>query len=215
LHAKDNTVKKEPDRPTLDRYHPALSAERPHFVDNQNGNTLDVALVRHLQALRAGQSLPWGVSVASAFFDVPGFERIADALEHVGTVHLLLGADPPPEAMRRARVPGEPPEPRRSRLRLAEALRELDDGLRHARDLLPFDAASDRAVRRLLDMLESGKLEVRRVEDRFLPAKAFLFHLDGGGVLAGTSNLSAAGFSEPTGLTLGHYGCRQGRRVVR
>lgn len=198
-------MKKKPITAALDPQHPALSVDRPHFVDNRNGNTLDVALIQHLQALRASQMIPWGVSIASAFFDVPGFQRVADALEQVGTVHLLLGADPPPEALRRAPVPGEPPEPKRSRLRLAEALRQLDQGLRHARDLLPFDLDSDRAVRRLLDFLEQGKLEVRRCEDRFLPAKAVLFHVEGGGVLAGTSNFSLAGLREPTGLTLGHY----------
>jgi hypothetical protein len=146
-----------------------------------------------------------GLSIASAFFDVPGFRLVADALEHMGQVRLLLGADPLPEAVRRIPEPGDPPEPRRSRLRLAEALHQLDLGLRHARDLLPFDLESDRSVRRLLDLLEKGKLEVRRCEDRFLPAKAFLFNIEGGGVLAGTSNFSLTGFREPTGLTLGHY----------
>jgi hypothetical protein len=198
-------VKKKPDTPTLDPQHPALSAERPHFVDNRDGNTLDVALIRHLQAIQANQMLPWGLSIASAFFDVPGFQRVADALKQVGQVRLLLGADPLPEAIRRTPQPGEPPGPRRSRLRLKEALHELDEGLRYARDLLPFDAETDAAVRRLLDFLENGKIEVRRCEDRFLPAKAILFNVEGGGVLAGTSNFSLAGLREPTGLTLGHF----------
>src|SRR5262249_30917933 len=153
-------------------------------------------------ALRAKQMFPWGVSIASAFFDVPGLQRVHDALAQVGKVRLLLGADPLPEAVRRIPQPGEPPEPRRSRLRLAEALRQLDAGLRHARDMPPFDAETARAVRRLLDLLDKGKLEVRRCEDRFLPAKAILFNLEGGGVLAGTSNFSLAGLREPTGLTL-------------
>jgi hypothetical protein len=198
-------MKKQAAAPPLDPRHPALSETRPHFVDNRNGNTLDVALVRHLHALRAGQTMIWSVSIASAFFDVPGFQRIADTLEQVGRVRLLLGADPIPEAARRASKPGEPPEPRRSRQRLVGALRQLEEGLRQARDLLPFDPESDRAVGRLLDLLDKGKLEVRRCEDRFLPAKAILFNVDGGGVLAGTSNFSLAGLQEPTGLTLGHF----------
>jgi superfamily II DNA/RNA helicase len=197
-------VKHKP-APALDPRHPALSEDRPHFVDNRDGNTLDVALVRHLAALRAGQTFPWGLSIASAFFDVPGFRLVADALKHAGTVRLLLGADPLPEAARPVPEPGAPPEPRRARQRLAEALRQLDDGLRRARDLLPFDPEADAAVRRLLALLEEGKLEVRRCEDRFLPAKAFLFNVEGGGVLAGSSNFSLAGLREPTGLTLGHY----------
>jgi len=41
-------VKKKPAAPALDARHPALSATQPHFVDNRDGNTLDLALVRHL-----------------------------------------------------------------------------------------------------------------------------------------------------------------------
>jgi hypothetical protein len=198
-------VKHKHAAPALDPRHPALSEDRPHFVDNRDSNTLDVALVRHLAALRAGQTFPWGLSIASAFFDVPGFGLVAEAMEHVGTVRLLLGADPLPEAARPVPEPDAPPEPRRSRQRLNEALCQLDAGLRRARDLLPFDPEADEAVRRLLALLDEGKLEVRRCEDRFLPAKAFLFNVEGGGVLAGSSNFSLAGLREPTGLTLGHY----------
>ncbi len=205
-------MKKTPDIPELDPRHPALSEDRPHFVDNRDGNTLDRALVQHMQALRANQMFPWGLSIASAFFDIPGFQLIADTLEQVGRVRLLLGPDPVPEASRRPPQPGDLPEPRRTALRLAAALRTLDDGLRTARDLLPFDAATDQAVRRLLDLLAVGKLEVRRCQNRYLPAKAFLFNVEGGGVLAGTSNFSRAGLREPTGLTLGHY---QGPVVAR
>src|SRR5207302_1864250 len=151
-------VKKKPETPTLDPQHPALSESRPHFVDNRDGNTLDAALIAHLQTLRAGQTFPWGLSIASAFFDVPGFQLVADALEQVARVRLLLGADPLPEAPRRPPIPGEPGEPRRSRGLLAAALRQLDDGLRQARDLLPFDEASDRAVVRLLDLLKKGTI---------------------------------------------------------
>src|SRR5581483_10593405 len=150
---RKGAVKKKPVTPELDPRHPALSETRPHFVDNRDGNTLDVALVRHLQALRQAQTLPWGISIASAFFDVPGFRLVADALEHVGQVRLLLGADPLPEAARPVPMPGDPPAGRRARQQLAEALRGLEAGLARARDLLPFDLETARAVRRLLDFL--------------------------------------------------------------
>ncbi len=198
-------MKNWPQNPGLDPQHPSLSAERPHFVDNSEGNTLDAAILRHLEALRDNQTLPWGISILSAFFDVPGFRRVADALEQVGKVRLLLGADPLPEASRDIPGPGADREPRRSRNLLARALQQLDEGLCRARDLLPFDLQTDSTVRRLIDLLDSAKIEVRRCEDRFLPAKAILFDIDGGGVLAGTANFSLAGMQEPTSLTLGHY----------
>src|ERR1022692_1648913 len=108
-------MKKKPEPPPLDPKHPALSESRPHFIDNRDGNTLDVALVHHMEALRANQMLGWGINILSAFFDVPGYQRVADSLDQVGLVRLLLGADPLPEANQRAPVPGTPGEPRRSR----------------------------------------------------------------------------------------------------
>jgi hypothetical protein len=59
-------VKKKPDAPLLDLHHPALSEARPHFIDNRDGNTLDVALVRHLEA-RFGE-------IRGRFGDIPVFQ---------------------------------------------------------------------------------------------------------------------------------------------
>jgi hypothetical protein len=188
-----------------DGRHPALSEARPLFIDNQDYNTLAQALRSHLDGLLRQPVLPWGLSVASAFFDVPGFTLLADGLEQLGRVRLLLGADPPPEAGLRPPGPGEPPEPEFTRRRVADALGQLDQGLRRGADLLPFDEATDRAVRRLLDFLGSGKLEVRRYEEHFLPARVFLFNVPGGGFVAGSSNLTAAGLGQPPALNLGHY----------
>ena len=46
---------------------------------------------------------------------------------------------------------------------------------------------------------------MRRYEDNFLYSRAFLFHVAGGGVVAGASNFSASGLSTTPGLSLGHY----------
>jgi hypothetical protein len=198
-------VKQKPQPPAIDPQHPALSGARPLFVDNRDGNTLAQALRGHLGALLGGQTLPWGLSIASGFFDVPGFDLLADDLERLGTVRLLLGAEARPEAARRAPFPGDPPEPEYTRRQVAEALRQLDEGLAYARDRLPFNPDADRAVRRLLDCLGSGQFEVRRYEEGFLPARAFLFHVAGGGVVAGSSNFSRAGLQDPPALNLGHH----------
>lgn len=189
----------------LDPTHPALSATRPVFVDNRRGNSLDAAICDHLRTLRRENQMLWGVDVATAFFNVQGFALLADELERVGRVRLLLGADPRPEAVRPERTPGSPPEPEFTKTLVHEDLERLDDGLRRSRDLLPFDDEADAALRRLLAYLHSGKIEVRRFERQYLHAKAFVFRVGGGGLLVGSSNLTYAGLRGSLELNLGHY----------
>jgi hypothetical protein len=195
----------------IDPQHPALSPTRPLFIDNRDRNTLDRAIAEHLRTLRREMALPWEVCVASAFFTVPGFNLLADELEQVGHVRLLLGAEPRSEATLPPRQPGDPPEPEFTRRQVGAALKQLDDGLRRARDLLPFDEATDAALRRMLELLHHKgpdgrpKIEVRRYEDQFLHAKAFIFRVVGGGTVVGSSNLTYGGLRSNLELNLGHY----------
>lgn len=189
----------------VDASHPALSGQRPLFVDNRNGNTLASALAGHLRALRQENTMLWEVCIASAFFNVPGFALIADELERVGTVRLLLGADPRPEAIWPERQPGDPPQAEFVRRMVEAALTDLESGLRRGRDLLPFDSETDKTVRRLLEYLHSGKIEVRRYERQFLHAKSFIFRVVGGGLIVGSSNLTHSGLKSSLELNLGHY----------
>ena len=75
--------------------------------------------------------------------------------------------------------------------------------------LLEFDPTSDKAVTRLLDFLKSGLIEVKRYEKAFLHGKAYLFGTDLSGapegVLAGSSNFTAAGLTRNLELNLGRY----------
>lgn len=189
----------------VDASHPALSSQRPLFVDNRDGNTLAAALRGHLGTLRDENKMLWEVCIASAFFNVPGFALLANELERVGKVRLLLGADPRPEARWRDRQPGDPPPEQFVERMVEEELVQLEVGLRHGRDLLPFDEETDRTIRRLLEYLHSGKVEVRRYEKQFLHAKAFIFRVVGGGLLVGSSNLTYAGLRGSLELNLGHY----------
>lgn len=190
---------------SLDPKHPALSADRPLFVDNQNGNTLDAAICAHLKALRQENAMLWGLDIATAFFNLPGFALVADEIERVGKVRLLLGAEPRPEAAWPVRKPGDKPPAEFLRHQVEQSLDEQDAGLRRSVDLLPFDDATDAVVRRLLEFLHSGKIEVRRFETQYLHAKAFLFRVVGGGLLVGSSNLTQAGLRGNLELNLGHY----------
>jgi hypothetical protein len=191
--------------PALDLSHPAIPDMRPLFVDNRDGNTLDRAISRHLYALRQDRSFTWMISIASAFFNVPGFRLLAEELEHVPKVRLMLGAEPKPEAIAPDVKPGDPPEPEFTRMQVIGALGQLNDGLRRSGDLLPFDEETDKAVRRLLAFVHSGKMEVRRYEDQFLHAKAFIFNVEDGGLLVGSSNFTRAGLHSNLELNLGHY----------
>jgi len=197
------------DRPgnstSTDPAHPALSATRPLFVDNRDGNTMARALKDHLAALGGEQALPFGLDIATAFFNVAGFNQLVEGLEHVGGVRLLLGAEPLPEAQRPPRQPGDPPEPAFTQKLIGDALEKQEQGLKRDRDLLPFDQETDAAVRRLLEMLHNGKIEVRRLSDQFLHAKAYVFRSAGGGSVVGSSNLTFSGLRRNMELNLGHY----------
>lgn len=163
------------------------------------------AIRDHLRALRQEQPMLWELCVATAFFNVSGFNLIADELEHVGKVRLLLGADPRPEANWPVPKPGDPPEPEFTNRQVAAALQELMQALERTRNLLPFDEPSYNAVRRLLAFLHSGKIEVRQPTNRFLHAKAYIFRHESGGVLVGSSNLTYGGLRGNLELNLGHY----------
>jgi hypothetical protein len=88
---------------------------------------------------------------------------------------------------------------------VTEGLKRLDEGLRQSRDLLPFNHDTDRAIRRLLALLHSGQIKVKRYTRQFLHAKAYIFRVEDGGLLVGSSNLTYAGMRRNLELTLGHY----------
>src|SRR5262245_15901159 len=96
--------------------------DSPAFVDNTNGNTLAEAIARHVRGLRGENRFLWGIDVATGFFDLTGFGTIASDLETAGTVRLLFGAELPPEASVLPPIPGDPPEPERTRRRSQSAL---------------------------------------------------------------------------------------------
>lgn len=187
---------------------------RPEFVDNQDGNTLEAALVGLLADLKNRIPEPVNLAVATGYFNPEGFARIADALEGAGKLRLLIGAEPVPPPARPVRHLNEPRGERFEQQVTERALRAHEAGLRRDRDLLAFTPATERALRRLLEFLESGRVEVRRYEKRFLHGKAFVFE-QGQCVVAGSSNFTAAGLVTNLELNLGHYEPRVVERVQR
>lgn len=182
---------------------PNVFPHQPEFVDNRAGNTLERALVQRLAHLARTLIAPPDVDIATGYFNPEGFARLAPALERAGRVRLLLGAEPVPPPARPERHLGDPRGARFEAKLLREAWRRTEEGLLRDRDRLAFAPAADAAIRTLLDFLRSGKIEVRRFTRRFLHGKAYLFR--GHGVIAGSSNLTAAGLAFNLELNLGQY----------
>ncbi len=158
----------------MTRPDPNPPSQRPLFVDNQDGNTLARSLTTHLRELRREGKSPAELCTCSAYFNPPGLQNIADEVERLPHTRILLGAEPVPEWGMPPREPGDPTEPEFTRRQVHRALGQLEAGLRRDRDLLPFDLTTDHAIRRLLALLTSGKVEVRIHREQFLHAKAFL-----------------------------------------
>jgi hypothetical protein len=184
---------------------------KPEFVDNRE-ITLAEALKAHFDWLHETYVKPVSLSVASGYFNPEGFLLVADRLERLTHVRLLIGAEPIPPPAQPLRMPGDPPPERFEAKVVAEALDRHAKGLERDRNLLDFDPHTDSAVRRLLDFLASGKIEVRRYEKAFLHGKAFLFDTEEG-VIAGSSNFTAAGLTRNLELNLGRYDPTPVRKV--
>ena len=178
---------------------------KPEFATNQDGKRVADALSGHLAYLRETWAKPYDAAIASAYFNVGGYGLIADELDHVSHVRLLLGAEPPvPE--RRVRRLSEAAIPSRAeRARLRASLGSVDQELSQDRDLLGFTHEADASAKRLVEWLRSGKVDVRRYESGFLHGKAFIVTTDDEGVMAGSSNFTYAGLAKNQELNLGHY----------
>lgn len=189
----------------------------PEFIDNRNGNTLAAALAAVLSGTKPGGGLqeagarPGRLDVASAFFSPAGFSEIVEHLDGVEKIRLMLGAEPPPDSQPPRRRLDETQTQFERRL-VRDGLAHLEVGLRDERDRLPFIRSSRAALRRLIDVLSSGRMEVRRYERAVLHAKAYIFapKVEGeygstAGVIAGSSNLTCAGVTRNLELNLGRY----------
>ena len=191
---------------------------KPDFIDNRSGNTLAQALGDALGlgvgVAENGQGEPADppdeLRIATGFFSPTGFARIADYLQPIPAVRLMLGADLAADGPGERRRLDET-EAMFERRRMRAGLHRMDAVLRQERDRLPFSRSSGAALRKLIWSLGAGNLEVRRYQKAFLHAKAYIFTpADGAhgrteGVIAGSSNLTGAGLTRNLELNLGRY----------
>lgn len=181
----------------------------PVFVDNRNGNTLAGALVNTLKEHDSGQEYPGlpieELRIATAFFSPAGFFHIADHLDGISDVRLLLGADPSALPVPDHKRLDESLDKRDQR-RITSAWKTQLDVLERERDQLPFTPVSRKALEALTGALRRGNMQVRRYVRTFLHAKAYIHSskLDGG-IIAGSSNLTKAGLTQNLELNLGCF----------
>ena len=192
-----------------------MERPQPEFIDHRDGNTLGQALRSLLGTTEengevAPQTPPDEVRIATAYFNPTGFAQVADQLLPVPAVRLMLGADLASTAQaERRRLDETPIAFERRRMRMG--LESMDEALRRERDRLPFNRTSGRALRKLIEVLDAGNMEVRRYEQAFLHAKAYIFTHSGDGngapegIIAGSSNLTGAGLTHNLELNLGRY----------
>ena len=177
---------------------------KPEFVDNREVKLVQ-ALCAHLDWLDKTYAQPTELCVATGYFNPEGFALIADRLERLKSVRLLLGAEPVPPPVKPVRMPGDPFGPRFEEKLVRRELARQQEGLERDRNLMDFAPVVDKSVQRLLGFLASGKIEVRRYEKTFMHGKAYLFATDNEGVVVGSSNFTAAGLTSNLELNLGRY----------
>ena len=182
---------------------PALPA-KAEFVDNID-LSMAQALCAHMDWLHATYVQPIELCIATGYFNPEGFAILAERLKRLKQVRLLIGAEPVPPPTKPVRMPGDPRGDRFEQRLVNNALSLQTQGLERDRDLMEFEEQTDKAVGALLDFIDSGKLEVRRYEKSFLHGKAFLFATENEGVIAGSSNFTAAGLTRNLELNLGRY----------
>jgi phosphatidylserine/phosphatidylglycerophosphate/cardiolipin synthase-like enzyme len=189
----------------------------PEFIDNRDGNTLAAALADVLghtaqaEGSQGAGARPGRLDIASAFFSPAGFAQIVDHCDGVEKIRLMLGAEPPLDTQIPRRRLDETQAQFERRV-VREGLANVEAGLRKERDRLPFLRGSSNALRRLIDVLNSRRMETRRYERAVLHAKAYIFgpKLSDGlgstaGVIAGSSNPTRAGVTKNLELNLGRY----------
>lgn len=187
---------------------------KPVFVDNRGENSLANALRRHLDWIEETYAEPISLSIATGYFNPEGFSLIAEQLEKLSHVRLLLGAEPIAPHSIPQRKPGDPRgEDYQSRL-INKSIKSLEMGLEDDRNLLGFTSEVNDFLRYLVDFLRSEKIEIKRYEKKFLHGKAFIFSEDEG-VISGSSNFTSAGLTTNLELNMGRYDPEPVKKVYK
>ena len=190
---------------------------RPTFATNRPSTeeTVADALEALLHGMRINLAVVPPIAIATAFFNPGGFRLLADELEQVGPVRLLLGAEPDPDAGARVRPLSGGRGRQADRLQLRRALEGHSRDLAADRDLVGFTREADADARRLVAWLRGQvpgpdgtprpPVEVRLYTGGFLHGKAFIISDVLPHVMSGSSNFTYAGLATNRELNLGQF----------
>src|SRR5712692_1001778 len=167
----------------------------PYVIDNDRYRLADV--MNQVLADHRGLAM----DIATAFFNVRGYQVLADRLKELGSLRLLLGAEP---------QSGED-------LGLKQGLDALQAQLRGMLNAEPFRPEVMALVEDLVRFLRHERIQVRLYESGFLHAKCYLFYGDPKGAplfdrfrpvlgIVGSSNFTGPGLTTNRELNLVHKG---------
>src|SRR5215218_484050 len=185
-----------------------------HDVIDNRGQTL----ADHVRKILATTDV---ARFAVGYFFVSGLDAVADRLEGVRELRLLIGnttnretLEQIAEGYRRLEMVADRAEaeayPRRSEMR--EMAERAGENLRGAVELMDQTDDGERLVKTLVRLIEDGRLQVRVHTRGRLHAKAYIFdypphgHYENGVAIVGSSNLTLAGLTHNTELNVVVHG---------
>ncbi|HEV2582277.1 MAG TPA: phospholipase D-like domain-containing protein, partial [Ktedonobacteraceae bacterium] len=161
----------------------------PFVIDNQQHSM--AAVLNDLLAQHRSHSL----DIATAYFNVGGWQLLREGLDGLGAFRLLLGDEPEAGVDLGLRDIGAKPV----------------KGLIHELAKEPFNAQTLRQVEDLIAFLRRPQVQVRLYTKGFLHAKCYLFYSGGGfarfdpvAAIVGSSNFTRPGLLTNKELNLAH-----------
>lgn len=178
----------------------------PAFATNNPSMTVAAEINKMYRIIRSKLAVTPAAAIATAYINPAGFALLADELEQVPRVRLLLGAEPQEDIVRA--IAGEDEGVIE---RIAAAVAEHDAWMKAERDTMGFERLASRNAQHMVEWLRSEneyagpRVEVRRYTEGFLHGKAYISDDSMlAAVLAGSSNLTLAGLSRNAELNLGY-----------
>lgn len=181
----------------------------PVFATNRIAPPMTVheEVRRLFRVNREALAVPPSAAIATAYINPAGFLLLADELEKLPRIRILLGADPVPDPL----LPVDADATLQKRL--DAALTDHVRWLKAERDALGFELRATQSAQRLVAWLRAADerdepiVEIRRYTGGFLHGKAFIsHHPTHPAYLAGSSNLTYAGLLRNAELNVGASG---------